>query len=78
MPKGWDKLQVSLVPVHIGKVTAKTGKAPAKDGSCQWSEALFESVHISQDSNGEQNGKEFHKLIVSTVNCTIFFPGSFF
>ena len=77
VPKGWDKLQVSVVPMHIGKVSAKTGKALAKDGFCQWSEPLYESIHISQNSYGEENGKEFHKLIVSTVNSTIFFPEFF-
>ena len=67
VPKGWDKLQVSVVPVNIGKVTAKTGKTPVKDGSCQWSDALFESIHISHDSYGEENSKEFYKFILSTV-----------
>ena len=67
VPKGWDKLQVSVVPINIGKVTAKTGKAPVKDGSCQWSDALLESIHVSQDSYGEDNSKELYKFILSTV-----------
>lgn len=63
--RGWDKLLVSLVSVDTGKVTSKTGKAPVKNGTCQWSEPLFESTLISSDSNGKDGPKELCKLVVS-------------
>ncbi|KAL8516764.1 hypothetical protein ACS0TY_015141 [Phlomoides rotata] len=45
VPKGWDRLFVSLISVETGKTIAKLGKALVKNGTCQWTETLSESFH---------------------------------
>jgi hypothetical protein len=63
---------VSLIAVETGKVTAKTGKALVKNGTCQWSDALYESTSFSQPTNGKHGNKELYKLVVSMVNFFLY------
>ena len=58
---------VSLVSVETGKVIAKTGKAPVKNGSCFWSDPVFESTFLSWDIDGKSSDKKLYKLVVSMV-----------
>ena len=67
MPKGWDKLFVSVVSVETGKAIAKSSKAVVRNGSCQWTETLSESIWVSQDDSSKDLEYCFFKLIVSMV-----------
>lgn len=48
VPKGWDKLFVSVVSMQTGKTIAKLTKASVRNGNCRWTETLTESLPISQ------------------------------
>ncbi|GMN52832.1 hypothetical protein TIFTF001_021965 [Ficus carica] len=59
VPKGWDKLFVSIVSVETGKYVAKSGKATVQNGSCRWEETLLESIWMSPDNvNAPKNTKQ--------------------
>ncbi|EXB75932.1 hypothetical protein L484_022609 [Morus notabilis] len=64
VPKGWDKLVVSVVSVETGKTIAKTSKAAVHNGNCQWSETLSESIRVSQDGSSKEMEDCPFKLIV--------------
>ncbi|KAE8098394.1 hypothetical protein FH972_016462 [Carpinus fangiana] len=66
VPKGWDKLLVSIVSVETGKTIAKSGKAPVQNGSCQWTDTLSESIWFSEDDSSKEQQDCFFKLVVST------------
>ncbi|XP_010241653.1 PREDICTED: protein MLP1-like [Nelumbo nucifera] len=65
VPKGWDKILVSLVSLETGRTTAKTSKAVVRNGTCQWTETLTESIWISQDDASKELEECLFKLIVS-------------
>ncbi|KAK2983738.1 hypothetical protein RJ640_024091 [Escallonia rubra] len=65
VPKGWDKLFVSLISVGTGKTVAKSTKAPVRNGNCQWSETLSESLWISKDDSSKELEGCLFKLVVS-------------
>ncbi|PIN21475.1 E3 ubiquitin ligase involved in syntaxin degradation [Handroanthus impetiginosus] len=65
VPKGWDKLFVSLVSVETGKTIAKSGKAVVRNGSCQWTETASESIYISRDDSSKSYDECLIKLVVS-------------
>ncbi|PON98589.1 Rhizobium-directed Polar Growth-like protein [Trema orientale] len=44
VPKGWDKLFISLVSVETGKSIAKSGKATVCGGSCWWEETMTDYI----------------------------------
>ncbi|GLT71793.1 hypothetical protein SLA2020_437880 [Shorea laevis] len=65
VPKGWEKLLVSIISVETGKTTAKSGKALVQNGSCQWTDTLSESIWVSQDDSSKELQDCFFKLVVS-------------
>ncbi|XP_015898534.1 uncharacterized protein LOC107431992 isoform X2 [Ziziphus jujuba] len=65
VPKGWDKLFVSIVSVETGKAIAKSSKTAVRNGSCQWTETLSESIWVSQDDSSKDFEDCLFKLIVS-------------
>ncbi|KAL2323169.1 hypothetical protein Fmac_027548 [Flemingia macrophylla] len=54
VPKGWDKLFVSVVSVENGKTIAKSNKVPVRNGGCQWSDTFSESIWVSRDSSSKE------------------------
>ncbi|KAL0452047.1 UNVERIFIED_CONTAM: hypothetical protein Slati_1182800 [Sesamum latifolium] len=61
VPKGWDKLYISLISSESAKTIRKSGKGSVKNGTCQWAETLSESICTS-DVDGD-----YHlKFVVST------------
>ncbi|XP_041024892.1 myosin-11-like isoform X3 [Juglans microcarpa x Juglans regia] len=68
VPKGWDKLLVSIISVETGKTLSKSGKALVHNGSCQWAETLSGSLRISQDDPSKELEDCFFKLVVSTAS----------
>lgn len=67
MPKGWDKLVVSVVSMKTGKTVAKTGKAAAHNGTCVWGDTLSESIRFSEDDTAKEIEDCLSKLVVSMV-----------
>ncbi|XP_058771192.1 uncharacterized protein LOC131644651 isoform X2 [Vicia villosa] len=65
VPKGWDKLFVSVVSVENGKTLAKTSKVAVRNGSCQWSDTLSESIWVSRDKSSKETDDCLFKLIVA-------------
>ncbi|KAH0637860.1 hypothetical protein KY289_037775 [Solanum tuberosum] len=65
VPKGWDRLFLSVICVETGKTAAKLGKTLVKNGSCQWPETLLESVWISQDDSSLELEESLYKFVVS-------------
>ncbi|CAL5371039.1 unnamed protein product [Camellia sinensis] len=65
VPKGWDKLYVSLLSTETGKTVSKSGKASVQNGTCRWTETLSESVWISQDEAPKEFEQYLFKLVVS-------------
>ncbi|XP_052173524.1 uncharacterized protein LOC127788893 isoform X2 [Diospyros lotus] len=66
VPKGWDKLFVSVVSLETGKMIAKSSKAPMRNGNCQWTETLSESMWIPQDDSVKKALEECNfKFIVA-------------
>lgn len=67
VPRGWDKLFVSIVSVETGKPIAKSSKAVVRNGNCQWTETLSESIWISEDDSPKEMEDYFFKLVLSMV-----------
>ncbi|CAJ2672525.1 unnamed protein product [Trifolium pratense] len=65
VPKGWDKLFVSVVSVENGKTIAKSSKVAVRNGSCQWSDTFSQSVCVSRDNSSKEIDDCLLKLIVS-------------
>ncbi|XP_059646792.1 uncharacterized protein LOC132293361 [Cornus florida] len=65
VPKGWDKLFVSIINVETGKTIAKSSKALVRNGICQWAETLSESIWISQDDSSKELEECLFKLVVT-------------
>ncbi|KAJ8532791.1 hypothetical protein K7X08_015680 [Anisodus acutangulus] len=66
VPKGWDRLSLSIICVETGKTVANLGKTLVKNGSCQWPETLLESVWISQDDSSSLELEEsLYRFVVS-------------
>lgn len=58
---------MSIVSVETGKTTAKSSKASARNGNCQWTETLSESIWISQDDNSKELEEFLFKFVVAMV-----------
>ncbi|XP_057472111.1 uncharacterized protein LOC130760697 [Actinidia eriantha] len=65
VPKGWDKLYVSLLSSETGKTIRKSGKAPVRNGNCKWTETLSETIWISKDEASKELQQYFFKLVVA-------------
>ncbi|XP_029124592.1 myosin-11 isoform X2 [Cajanus cajan] len=65
VPKGWDKLFVSVVSVENGKTIAKSNKVPVRNGGCQWSDTFSESIWVSRDGLSKGIDDGVLKLIVA-------------
>lgn len=67
VPKGWDKLYVSLVSAKKGKTISKSGKASVRNGSCRWTETLSDSIWVARDNDSKDLEQCLFKLVVSMV-----------
>ncbi|KAH8505728.1 hypothetical protein H0E87_012805 [Populus deltoides] len=66
VPRGWDKLSVSMISVETGKTIAKTSKAAVRNGNCQWTESLSESTWTaSQDESSKEHDDCLFKFVVA-------------
>lgn len=62
---GWDKLFVTFVPADSGKASAKTTKAIVRNGSCKWSDPIYETTRLLQDSKTKKYDEKLYKLMVA-------------
>ncbi|KAL8171021.1 hypothetical protein V2J09_022825 [Rumex salicifolius] len=66
VPKGWDKLFVSIVSLQTGKTIGKLAKASARNGNCRWTETITESLPVSQVEGSPKDLEEcFIKFVVA-------------
>ncbi|XP_057832801.2 uncharacterized protein LOC131043587 isoform X2 [Cryptomeria japonica] len=65
VPPSCDKLVVSIFSVETGKAVARTNKALVRSGTCQWSEAVSESVRFLQDDISKELEEKLFKFVVS-------------
>ncbi|GJM91383.1 hypothetical protein PR202_ga07746 [Eleusine coracana subsp. coracana] len=49
-----DRLLLSIVSVDTGKTIAKSSKAAARNGTCQWPGSILESIWFSQDEASKE------------------------
>ena len=71
VPKGWDKLFVSVTSEQTGKTIVKTSKGSVRNGSCQWSESISESISVSQDEPSKEFEDFNYKLVVAMVGTVV-------
>ncbi|OMO53246.1 hypothetical protein CCACVL1_28777 [Corchorus capsularis] len=65
VPKGWDRLFMSIISLENGKTIAKTSKAAVRSGTCQWTEILSESVWVSRNEASKEMEDCLFKLVVA-------------
>ncbi|XP_059307607.1 uncharacterized protein LOC132059121 [Lycium ferocissimum] len=65
VPKGWDKLSVSLISVETGKTVSKSGKASVRNGNCKWTETWSQSMWITPDDISNKQEQFPFKFIVT-------------
>ncbi|KAJ0940874.1 putative NT-type C2 domain-containing protein [Helianthus annuus] len=73
VPKVWDKLSVSIISVESGKTIARTNKALVRNGNCQWTETLSESIWIQHNNSSKELEEHLFKFVVSmgSARCGI-------
>ncbi|KAK6942718.1 NT-type C2 domain [Dillenia turbinata] len=65
VPKGWDKLLLSVINVETGKTIAKSNKAAVRNGSCHWAEAFSESIWVSHNETSKELEECLFKIIIA-------------
>ncbi|PKI48542.1 hypothetical protein CRG98_031063 [Punica granatum] len=65
VPKGWDKLFVSIISVETGKTITKSSKASVRNGTCQWTENIAESIWVPQEDSSKELEDCLYKLVVA-------------
>ncbi|XP_073041761.1 uncharacterized protein [Primulina eburnea] len=66
VPKGWDKLYLSLISLETGKPVKRTGKESVKNGTCRWMETFIMSICISNLDTPTESEKHIFKFLVAT------------
>ncbi|KAM7278334.1 hypothetical protein ACFE04_005468 [Oxalis oulophora] len=61
-----DALLLFVVPVDTGKESARLEKAIVRDGSCQWNNAVFETVKFSKEPKTGKIKEKLYNFVVST------------
>lgn len=69
VPKGWDKLSVSLISVETGKTISKSGKASVRNGHCKWTETWSPSMWITPDDISNKQ-EQFPLKFIVTMGST--------
>ncbi|XP_074311270.1 uncharacterized protein LOC141647121 isoform X2 [Silene latifolia] len=66
VPRGWDKLFVSIAQVETGKTIAKSGKTSVINGTCSWTDIFCGAVYIPQENeDSKEAGSSFIKFVVA-------------
>ncbi|URE28009.1 hypothetical protein MUK42_17857 [Musa troglodytarum] len=67
VPRGWEKLFLSIVSVDSGKMIAKTSKSTVRSGNCQWTGT--ESIWVYQDDASKELEECHFKIVVSPASA---------
>lgn len=67
VPKGWDKLFISVISAENGKTIAKSSRVQVRNGGCQWADSISESIWVPKSSSSKDIGDCVLKLVVATV-----------
>ena len=67
VPKGWDKLFISLISLGSAKTIGKTSKALVRHGNCQWAEVFSECKSLPQVQSPSDVKDYIFKFVVSMV-----------
>lgn len=67
MPKGWDNLFLSVISVKTGKIIAKLSKAFVRNGICQWTETVSESIWVPEEESSKVLEECLIKFVVAMV-----------
>ncbi|XP_042408200.1 sporulation-specific protein 15-like isoform X1 [Zingiber officinale] len=73
--QGWDKLFISLIPIDVGKTTAKTNKVNVRNGSCKWPDPIYETTRLLQDAKTKTYDEKLYNLLVATGSSRSSFLG---
>ncbi|XP_006649238.1 sporulation-specific protein 15-like [Oryza brachyantha] len=65
VPAVSDRLFLSIVSVDTGKTVAKSSKAAAHIGICQWPDNILETIWFSQDEVSKKFDECQYKIVVS-------------
>ncbi|MQL98441.1 hypothetical protein Taro_031156 [Colocasia esculenta] len=66
IPQGkWDTLMVSLIPVDVGKATARSEKASVCNGSCRWEKPIYETVRFVREPKTGTINEKIYQIRVS-------------
>lgn len=65
VPRGWDRIIVTISSVETNKVIAKSGKGTVRLGACHWADTIKEAVLISRDESTQEYDSCRVKLVVS-------------
>ncbi|MFS7932020.1 hypothetical protein Hanom_Chr04g00362861 [Helianthus anomalus] len=64
VPKGWDKLSMSLISVETGKAIGKTGRSLVHNGNYQWTENQSVYIWVPHDDASTGHEQSLHKLLI--------------
>ncbi|KAL1079663.1 hypothetical protein V6Z11_D10G236800 [Gossypium hirsutum] len=65
VPKGWDKLFVSIISADTGKTVNKSNKALVRNGNCRWTDSFSESIWIARGDISKVLDECLFKLVVA-------------
>lgn len=65
VPAVSDRLFLSIVSVDTGKTIAKSSKAAARSGICQWPDSILEPIWFSRDQVSKEYDECQYKIVVS-------------
>ncbi|XP_047089194.1 girdin-like [Lolium rigidum] len=65
VPAVSDRLFLSIVSVDTGKTIAKSSKAAARSGICQWPDSILEPIWFSRDEVSKEYDECQYKIVVS-------------
>ncbi|XP_042467497.1 probable DNA double-strand break repair Rad50 ATPase isoform X1 [Zingiber officinale] len=62
---GSETVMVSLVQLDTGKPTARTEKAAVVNGTCNWSNPIYETVKLVRDAKSGKMNEKWYQFLVS-------------
>lgn len=63
---------MSIISVETGKTIAKSSKASVRNGTCQWTDNIAESIRVPHHDSSKELEDCFYKLVVVMVHACAF------
>ncbi|KAJ4777787.1 Myosin heavy chain-related protein [Rhynchospora pubera] len=64
VPKGWDKIFISVICLDNGKSVAKSSRAVVRNGTCHWPDSMSEFISFYQDVSTKEIEECHYKFVV--------------